>query len=420
MLDEITISAIAGDGGRGVVSFRRERYVPRGGPDGGHGGRGGNVVLEATTGLRVLDGLRRQRTVRADSGGAGGPSKKRGRDGSDIVVQVPVGTIVWTGAHREEQLADLARPGQRVCVAEGGMGGRGNASLATSTRRAPRFAEKGLTGEKLKLRLELRLLAEVGLVGLPNAGKSSLLRALSDAMPKVGAYPFTTLEPHLGVLERRYDTVVMADIPGLIEGAHEGAGLGMAFLQHIRRTRLLVHVVDVTNEDPGGDIAVVRKELVAFDRGLAERPWLVALNKIDLEEDVALRLDEVEAALRGEGVDAIRVSARTGAGVSELEAAVFERVGALRSSEAEAAPAAEDVVVRPVAELTVRRIAGAFRVRGRRPEAAAQKLDVTSEEAKAELVRRLRRMGAITALRRAGVKAGDAVLIGEVEMEWPL
>ena len=420
MLDEITISIIAGVGGRGIISFRRERYVPRGGPDGGHGGRGGNVIIEATTGLRVLDGLRRQRTVRADSGGSGGPAKKRGRDGGDIVVRVPVGTIVWRVGARNEQLVDLAVPGQRVCVAEGGMGGRGNSSLATSTRRAPRFAEKGLAGDKLKIRLELRLIAEVGLVGLPNAGKSSLLRALSDAMPKVAAYPFTTLEPHLGVVEREYDTVVMADIPGLIEGAHEGVGLGIAFLQHIRRTRLLVHVVDVTRQDLRADIEVVRKELLAFDRGLAERPWLVALNKIDLEEDVSERLEEVEKELRSQGLAALRVSARTGAGLQELEATVFEHVGALRSTEAEATLPPPTIVVRPTAELTVRRIDGGFRVRGRRPEAAAQKLDVQSEEAKAELIRRLRRMGAVTALRKAGVKAGDAVRIGEVEMEWPL
>ena len=280
MLDELTLSLLAGAGGNGVVGFRRERYVPRGGPDGGDGGKGGDIVIEATRSVLVLDRLQRRRNVRGEAGGNGGPNKRHGRNGGDTVLQVPVGTIVWSDDG--VQLADLWWDGARAVVALGGSGGKGNARLATSTRRAPRIAERGLPGETRKVRLELRLLAEAGLVGLPNAGKSSFLRAVSQAKPRVGAYPFTTLEPHLGIAEIGYETVVIADIPVVIEGAHGGAGLGDRFLQHIQRTRVLVHVVDSAVPEPLKDIETVRQELMAFGQGVGEKDWLVALNKIDL------------------------------------------------------------------------------------------------------------------------------------------
>ena len=329
MLDEISINVIAGAGGNGAVSFRRERYVPRGGPDGGDGGDGGDIILTADPGVLVLDHLRRRKVVRALPGESGRGGRKHGKDGEDVIVEVPVGTSV----HRMdngEAIVELVRPWMKVVVAKGGQGGKGNARFSTSIRRAPRFAERGLPGEQVSLRLELRLLAEVGLVGLPNAGKSSLLRAISEARPKVGAYPFTTLEPSLGVVETGYDSTVVADIPGLIEGAHGGAGLGIAFLRHIERTVLLVHVVDASGDQPGKDVEVVREEMAAFGHGLVEKPWIVALNKIDLP-GVRERAGEEVTRLRRERVEAHAISAATGEGTEALVTALFERVRELRA-----------------------------------------------------------------------------------------
>jgi GTP-binding protein len=415
MLDEITITAIGGAGGNGAVSFRRERYVPRGGPDGGDGGQGGAVVLEADPSLLTLDGLRRKRTLRAEPGGSGQGKKRRGRDGKDAVVKVPVGTIVWRDMDGEEQLADMREPGAQVVVASGGLGGRGNARFATATRRVPRIAERGLPGDEVRLRLELRLLAEVGLVGLPNAGKSSLLRALSAARPKVGTYPFTTLEPHLGVVERGYERLVLADIPGLIVGAHEGVGLGVRFLQHVRRTRVLVMVVDGSSGHGAEDVHVVRRELKEFGHGLAEKRWLIALNKIDLIDSVA----GATAPLRVFEVPIVPVSALVGTGVQELVETLFASVPQARRMEG--APRVVETL-RPAAvrAFEVERVRGGFRVRGERPERAVLQLGAASDEARAELVRRLHRIGVTAALRRAGVAPGDRVRIGAVELEWPL
>ena len=415
MLDELTLTVIAGHGGNGAVSFRRERFVPRGGPDGGDGGAGGAVVLVADPAVRLLDKLSRRMVVRAEVGRNGGPNKRYGRRGKDAVITVPVGTVVWLiGAKREErQIADMCQPGICVVVARGGRHGRGNTKLATATRRAPHIAERGLEGEKAQIRLELRTLAEVGLVGLPNAGKTSILRAVSEARPKVGSYPFTTLEPYVGVVERGYETLLMADLPGLIEGAHEGIGLGMTFLQHVQRTHLLVLVVDGAGQDPADDIAVVRKELEAYGQGLVEKPWVVAFNKVDLPE-AKQQLDEV-------GVDIYRVSARTGEGLDQMLTALMAHVQ--REREAESADKETVVQPKPVdtkRPVTVVRVRGGFRVRGERPEQAVAMLGVESEEARAEIARRLRRMGAISALRRAGVKDGDQVRIGKEQLEWPL
>ena len=323
MLDEVSLSVIAGNGGNGAVSFRRERYVPKGGPDGGDGGSGGSVWVEATTAVLVLDDLRRIRTARAKNGVAGGKQKRHGKNAKDIVLRVPIGTIVWD--EEGNQLADLNVAGMRSQVVKGGSGGKGNARFATSTRKAPRFAERGLPGETKQLRLELRLLAEVGLVGLPNAGKSSLLQAISKARPKVGAYPFTTLEPSLGIAELNYQSIVVADVPGLIEGAHAGAGLGTQFLQHIRRTTTLLHVVDISGEDPMRDVESVRGELEEFGKGLVDKRWLVALNKIDLEgtrEMCAKVADELEQR----GLETFAISALSGEGVDRLLNALFRVV----------------------------------------------------------------------------------------------
>ena len=371
-------------------------------------------MIEVDPSLMVLDDLRRKTTVRAEGGQNGGPAKRKGRNGRDTIVKVPAGTVVWLAGGDEGQLADLTVLGMKAIVAKGGEGGRGNARFATSTRRTPRFAERGLPGGTVRLRLELRLLADVGLVGLPNAGKSSLLRAVSAATPKVGGYPFTTVEPNLGVVERDHETLVFADIPGLIAGAHEGVGLGTAFLRHIGRTRVLVHVVDSTAAEPASDIDVVRRELSAFGQGLDAKPWLVALNKADLPE-AAERAAAVAPSL---SVESHVISATTGEGVEKLVAAVWKLVAKARAAE----PVPEPPLVQPRSRraIEVTKVGGGYRLAGDRPERAAAQLGEEGGEARAELVRRLQRMGAVAALRRAGVADGDRVRIGTLDLEWPL
>lgn len=417
MLDELEITVIAGNGGNGIVHFRRERYVPRGGPDGGDGGKGGDVVLQAERSMVGLDALRSKKVWRAEAGGAGGPRNRRGRRGADEVMRLPVGTIVWDEAGRA--VADLAADGWQVVIARGGAGGRGNARFASSTRRSPRIAEQGLPGERHRLRLELRLVAEVGLIGLPNAGKSSLLRAMTGAKVKVGAYPFTTLQPELGMAEREYETVVIGEVPGLIEGAHEGAGLGETFLRHVGRMRVLVQVVDGSGDDALLDVDTVRNELAAYGQGLAERRWLAALNKVDLpgaREQAA----ELAKELRKRGVGTYVVSAVTGEGVDDLLGAVFAAVREERQRPAAAAGDERRVVHAQEPHVEVTRTRRGFVVKGRAPREAVLKLGVESEEARAELARRLRRMGVVGALRRAGARDGDRVRIGRVELQWPL
>ena len=327
-VDEAVIEAAAGDGGHGRVGFRREKFVPRGGPDGGDGGRGGDVVLVAERNLATLRDQRYQREFRAGRGEDGGPNQRTGADGADVVVRVPVGTLVFEADAPEgaEPLADLARDGERFVVARGGRGGWGNSRFATPTRQAPDFAKPGLPGARVRLRLSLKLLADVGLVGLPNAGKSTLLARVSAARPRVAPYPFTTLVPILGVAEYGERRFVVADIPGLIEGASEGAGLGDRFLRHVERTRVLVHLLDVggallEGRDPLADYATVRAELAAYGAGLDARPELVALNKVDLLAD-RTPVEKLADALRARGREVFPVSGATGEGVAELLAAM--------------------------------------------------------------------------------------------------
>ena len=290
MIDAVEIVVEAGSGGRGAVSFHREKYVPRGGPDGGRGGRGGDVVVVANGQLNTLRRYRRQRQFRAESGSNGGTNQRRGRGGSTLVLELPVGTIIsGVTASGPEQLADLEEDGQSLVVAWGGRGGHGNMYFRSATNQTPRVAQKGEAGERRRLRLELRVLADVGIVGLPNAGKSSLLRRLSAAQPRVADYPFTTLEPHLGVVSVGWDEFVMADLPGLIEGASDGAGLGHDFLRHTSRTRLLVHLIDGAQDDPRSAKAMVDRELAGYAQELAARPQIVVVNKVDLEEVDVLR-----------------------------------------------------------------------------------------------------------------------------------
>ena len=419
MLDRVEIEVEAGAGGNGVVSFRREKYVPRGGPDGGDGGRGGSVVLVASPALTTLAGFRRRRRYRAESARHGEGGKRHGRSGVDLVISVPAGTIVRRvgGSGLGEVVADLTVPGQRVVVVTGGKGGRGNARFATSTRQAPRIAERGQRGEEARLLLDLKLLSDVGIVGLPNAGKSTLLRAVSAARPKVADYPFTTLEPVLGVVEVGYDSFVLADLPGIIEGAHEGAGLGHQFLRHVERTRVLVHLVDGSLPDPVADLETLNRELAWYSEELGRKGQQVVVNKLDLPEVRGGRA-ELDARLRTQGHDPLFISAATGEGVPVLLRRLLDLLSAI---EVPAAAPAEVPVLRPRGRqprVTVTKGEGLFVVEGEGPVSAVEMMGVESEEARLEVRRRLTRMGVVSALRRAGVRAGDRVRFGTVEMEW--
>ena len=324
-IDEAKFFVKGGDGGNGCVSFRREKFVPRGGPDGGDGGKGGDVVIEASTRLNSLVDFRYRSHFLAEKGKHGQGRKKHGRSGADCVVRVPAGSLIMdvdTGA----VVADLVEEGQKVVVARGGNGGRGNTHFASSTNRAPRVAGRGKAGEERWLRIELRVLADVGLVGLPNAGKSTLLSKLSAAQPKIASYPFTTLEPHLGVLQfEDLPPCIIADIPGLIEGAHKGAGLGHRFLKHIERTRLLLHVVDASRsvEEIIADQRTIEEELRAFNEKLLARRKLVVLNKIDLLSDTQ-KIEKIRAVFVEKGISILAISALAGSGIDELKRYLVE------------------------------------------------------------------------------------------------
>jgi GTP-binding protein len=419
-VDEAEIDVRGGDGGNGAVSLRREKHVPRGGPDGGDGGHGGGVVVVAAPHLRTLVDLTYRSYYRAENGGHGGPKQQRGRDGAKAEIRLPLGTIVRE-AGQNLVIADLSRPEQEVVVAKGGRGGRGNARFATPTRRTPRFAEKGEPGQARRLVLELKLLADVGLVGLPNSGKSSLLARVSAARPKIADYPFTTLAPNLGVVRIEEGTsFVVADIPGLVEGAHQGLGRGHDFLRHIERTRLLIHLLDVGSPDgdPREDFAAVSRELGLYRPGLSERPRLVALNKIDLRPSAA-RIAEVESFLREQNCEVFAISALSGEGVRELMGRAAQMLEEL-PREAPATPSAIPVVAaeenRP---LRVSQLSdGLYGVAGTEVERAVVMTDLDNDEAVRHLHRRLQRMGVIRRLRRLGAKDGDRVRIGAVELDF--
>jgi GTPase len=326
-IDEVVITVKAGDGGNGCLAFRREKYVPRGGPSGGDGGRGGDIALVASEHYNTLLHFRFNPEHTAERGRHGEGSNRTGRDGANLELPVPVGTTVFN-ADTGEQLFDFTAPGQRFTVAHGGRGGRGNARFATSTHQAPTEHEAGKPGEFLRLRLELKLLADVGLVGFPNAGKSTLISRLSAARPKIANYPFTTLEPNLGVVEAGDRTFVLADMPGLIEGAHEGHGLGVQFLRHIERTRLLVHLIDVSDfsgREPGEDFAVILRELAAFRPELVQRPMLVVASKIDACQNIE-RIEQVRVQARERDLPFFAISSVTGAGIDELRYAMAARL----------------------------------------------------------------------------------------------
>lgn len=428
-MDEAEIFVQGGRGGDGAISFRREKYVPRGGPDGGDGGRGGHVVLVADAGIRTLLAFRRRRRFIAQSGRPGEGRNKRGRDGQDLLLPVPVGTMVYDAAGK--RLADLTQPGARVIAARGGRGGKGNARFKSPTNQAPRVAEKGEPGEERILRLELKLLADVGLVGLPNAGKSTLLAAVSAARPKTAPYPFTTLEPELGVVRHHEDdqTSVWADIPGLIEGAHQGKGLGHAFLRHIERTRVLVHVVDaaaVDGRDPVDAFYTVMRELGAFNPRLLTLPMLLAANKIDLPQ-AEKHLPALRALSEKERLPLHLISAATGAGIEALKAGVWNALAAVAEKEdveRERKEGEAPVFVYRYRErsdpraFTVANVDGVFVVQGEVVERWVAMTDFDNEEGVRLLQRRLRRAGVEAALRRAGIADGDTVRIGDWEFQF--
>jgi GTP-binding protein len=414
--DEAKIHVKAGDGGNGAVAFRREKYVPRGGPAGGNGGHGGDVVLEVDPQLNTLVHFQNKVHFKADRGAHGKGKNQTGARGEDTVVSVPPGTVVRDAA-TDDLLGDLIEPGQRVIVARGGQGGRGNASFATSTRQAPRLAERGAPGEERWLRLELKLLADVGLIGMPNAGKSTLLAAVSAARPKIADYPFTTLQPNLGVVtvNNEYD-FVLADLPGLIEGAHAGAGLGHQFLRHIERTRLFVHMLDGADDDPLSHFDQINEELRLFKPALAERSQIVVLNKMDLPE-AQNHWPDVKAALHTRGLTAYAISAATGEGVHELMAQVGQRLSSLPRPQ----PDPGEIPVfrlKEEPEFTVEREGDGWRVRGERVERLAAQTMWEYHDAVQRAGRMLEAMGVIDALREAGVQPEDTVRIGDVELEW--
>jgi GTPase len=426
LYDRARIYVEGGHGGDGCVSFRREAHVPRGGPDGGDGGRGGDVVLVCESSLRDLSALRHGSHLRASRGGHGQGKRRHGARGEDRVAPVAPGTeVIGLAGER----FDLTEPGQRAEVARGGGGGHGNKRFATATRQAPRFAERGLEGESGWIELRLKLLADAGLVGLPNAGKSSLLARITRAAPKVADYPFTTVEPVLGTLESDDRQLVVADIPGLIEGAAEGAGLGHEFLAHVERCRLLVHVVDIAGDDPGGGYETVRGELAAHGAGLEALPELVVLSKRDLlaADQIERRIAQWRERLGATVLDVLAVSAVTGAGVEELRRAIFIAVPVeAPRGERAAAPApgpefeAEHRVYTPAGDqgFAVERVErGVFRVEGRGIELLVRRHDLSNEEALAYLEQRLREIGVLRALRDAGFEPGDEVRVGEEAFE---
>ena len=326
-IDRAEIEVEAGKGGDGIVAFRREKYVPAGGPAGGNGGRGGSVYLQAAEHLQTLLDFKYARFFKAEDGKRGGPNNRTGAAGSDLTIEVPCGTIIYD-TDIDSVLADLVQAGQNVCVAQGGKGGLGNRYFLSNRNRAPEYSLPGLSGEMRHLRLELKLLAEVGIIGLPNAGKSTLISALSSARPKIADYPFTTLVPNLGVVRKPSgDGTIFADIPGLIAGAHEGVGLGYDFLRHIERTRLLVHVVDLTAADPVADYQTIEQELKAYGRGLTSRSQIIALNKLDAADSNAKAIAEQLAKLTSAPIFLISAATRTG--LDSLMQAVWETLDAV-------------------------------------------------------------------------------------------
>ncbi len=416
--DEALIYVKAGDGGDGCVAFRREKYVPYGGPAGGDGGKGGDVVLYVDPHLNTLYRFSKQHHFRAARGEHGSGQNRHGASGADLRIPVPPGTLVYD-ADSGELLGDLTRPGQELVVARGGRGGRGNARFVTPGNQAPRIAEHGERGQERNLRLELKLLADVGIIGLPNSGKSTLLAAVTAARPKIAPYPFTTLEPNLGVVVLDPETeFVLADIPGLVEGAAEGKGLGHEFLRHIERTRVLIHLLDGLSNDPLADMVTVNRELEAFGHGLLDKPQLVVINKIDLPQ-VRERWSALKTAFDAHGCPVMAISALTREGTQDL---LYQVARVLAETPAEEYGFPREIPIFRLGEdekaFTIEREDRAWRVRGVQVERMAAMTVWNLDEAVHRFLRALERMGVVEALEKAGVKPGDTVYIGDRELVW--
>jgi GTP-binding protein len=426
-LDEAKICVVGGRGGDGVIGFRREKYVPKGGPDGGDGGRGGSVILRADPHVNTLLAFRHKVHFKAQPGQPGGKNERHGADGEDLILSVPVGTVVKL-LQTEEILADLDEPGKEILVARGGEGGRGNARFKTSTRQAPRIREKGAPGEERWLKLELKLLADVGIIGFPNAGKSSLIAKISAARPKVAPYPFTTLIPTLGVVQvEEFHDFVIVDIPGLIEGAHEGKGLGDRFLKHVERTRLLIHLIDLApmeeGRDPLHDLSVINRELASFSPALAQKPQIVVGNKIDLL--TAEERHAIQQRFAAEGIKLHLISALTGEGTRALVYECYEQLQRLRGAHDFPNRIGEGIEEQRVnrrlykfsdePEFDVQRDERAFILTGR-AMARLARLSLEERDAQEYLYERLEALGVMAELRRQGLRPGDIIKLGEHEL----
>ena len=422
MIDRAEITVRSGAGGDGSRSFRREKYVPLGGPDGGDGGTGGAVWVEAVAGRNTLYHRAMRRVHEAGGGGHGRRAKMHGKDGDDVVIPVPAGTSVsrLSGRGEREAVRELTRVGARLLVAKGGEGGRGNVWFAAPDNQTPVLREAGAPGIETRLALELRLLADVGVVGKPNAGKSSFVARVSGARPKVASYPFTTLEPVLGVVDRGWSSFVVVEVPGLVEGAHLGVGLGAQFLQHTEHTRIFVHIVDGSSLEPVEDYRQVRGELVAYNPSLGRRPRVVVVNKVDMPE-VRDRLPSILAALGEDDAPALAISAVTGEGVEALVSHLAERLSRLPVDDTEDGADDGTVALAPSEETvdTVARIReGTYVVRSGRIERLVALADMDDARAAPQLLRELTRLGIVRALVEAGVRVGDSVRVGSWAFDW--
>ena len=416
--DQVEIHVRSGKGGDGMMHFRREKYVPRGGPDGGDGGKGGDVIFEVKPTLNTLSSFRQNQKFKAEDGVNGGPSQMSGRYGNDLVIPVPPGTVIFD-ADTGELIGDLTEDGQQLMVCKGGRGGRGNQHFATSRNQAPRTAERGEPYEEKRFRLELKLIADIGLIGVPNAGKSTLLTSLTNAKPKIAPYPFTTLEPNLGVAEIDFDTtVVLADIPGLIEGASHGAGLGHDFLRHVQRTRVLIHVVDALSEDPIADYSQINTELSLFDPNLGKKPQIVALNKID-QPDAQEKLADLQKQFKKKKVEFMTISALARTNTRELLIKAYQILQETPIPEVMEMPVPVYKPKEDPREFEITREGtNEWRISGVAIERAAKMTYWEHDGSVRRFQKVLDTLGIKDALRKAGVQDGDTVSIDEFELEW--
>lgn len=416
-LDIITIKIKAGDGGNGARSFRRERYVDKGGPDGGDGGNGGSVIFVGDHNQNNLAPFRQKRHIEAESGQAGSKRKMHGRSGEDQLIEVPLGTVI---RHGDEIIADITTDGQQVVAARGGKGGFGNSHFKSSTRQAPQIAEKGEDGQAREVMLELKMIADVGIIGLPNAGKSTFLSVVSNAKPEIASYPFTTLTPNLGVVDIDEDVLLLADIPGLIEGAAEGRGLGDEFLRHVERTKVLLHLIDATSDNVMADYHVIRKELKEYEIDLSTKSEVVALSKIELidEEEAVQKQKELQTVVS----EVFMLSSQTHSGVQdilyELKGKVAEN-SIVAEEEAEVLPQTNDFVYIPdKSEWTVEKIDQGFKINGESIEKFARKTDFSDYHLRERFMDILRKRGVYKELTKLGVAEGDIVYVADTHFNW--